>query len=551
MLDCKSLGLFVAGVLLTCAAPVGAQIVPGSGQELTELNDNFEDANWLFNLNLPKASTNIDKVDRQPAGYSANGMWFESTYRGTPDFVKRVETPPGGLPGSHGAMAMQTLYSGVPGKLSQKFQQDDLLANVSQKLGFMIPAAWTPSYVVRVYLPPFEAWEQRNGSSFGFRADCQTILEKPTRVGRFFRTGGMHKEMEQYWPGFFIQFNAKNHPQHLTQNSATILIRSGERGEDIPGPTITQTGWWTLGMTITPDGKVHYYGHPGVANLTHRDHLYSNFPYGYKCLQTSTYFFNIVNQDDGRTWSTRWIVDDPKVFVATRPYSPQTAQTKVPAQPVSQTRPATPESAPAATPVTTPAITQPAILAVPKPVAPTPAAAIPATQAPAVQTPPIPSPAVQSPASNLPPTATTTLDPKPVGGGIPTLQATATPIVAATLPKLNSVPSVRAKSSTTSNSSTTVSTSTLPPLLNVPTPVAPIPVTPTKAADSTPPQSPPALLPDESNNESAPLIAPVISAPVPAPMALPQDDAPMLPMTPPPADTAVPPLQPPAPPTAE
>ena len=28
-----------------------------------------------------------------------------------------------------------------------------------------------------------------------------------------------------------------------------------------------------------------------------------------------TNFYNVVNMDDGRTWSTKWIVDDPKVFV--------------------------------------------------------------------------------------------------------------------------------------------------------------------------------------------------------------------------------------------
>jgi len=26
-------------------------------------------------------------------------------------------------------------------------------------------------------------------------------------------------------------------------------------------------------------------------------------------------FFNIVNMDDGRSWSTEWIVDDPEIFV--------------------------------------------------------------------------------------------------------------------------------------------------------------------------------------------------------------------------------------------
>lgn len=455
----KSLGLLFAAAIFGFQAPVDAQVVPGTGQQLTELGDDFEDPNWNFTLNLPKASTNIDKVDRQPAGYSSNGMWFESTFRGTPDFVKRIDTPEGGLPGSKGAMALQTLYSGIPGQLSNKFQQDDLIANVSQKLGYMLPANWTPSYVVRIYVPPFDQWEQRVGSSFGFRADCQTIINKPTKVGKLFRTGGTSREVEQYWPGFFIQFNGKNHPQYPMQDSATILIRSGERGEDIPGPAITRPGWWTLGMTITSDGKVHYYGHEGVANLTAKDHLYSNYPYGYKCLQTSTYFFNVVNQDDGRTWSTRWIVDDPKVYVATRPYTAPAQTAGVPAQRVSQTTPLAPQGQ-------TPAAATPVVPALPGAGA----------QQPAVQTP------AAQPASIVPP---------------------ATPAAPAA-----------------SNPATTKVNAALPALSQAPSPVIPVKATPA-----------PALLPEDT--EPAPKTAPVISAPAPAPMALPQEDAPVLPPAPP------------------
>lgn len=483
----KSLGLFVvaAAALFGWHAPANAQIVPGTGQQLTELADDFEDENWSFVLNLPKASSNIDKIDRQPAGYSTNGLWFESTFRGTPDFVKRVETPEGGIAGSKGALAMQTLYSGIPGQLSHKFQQDDLIANVSQKMGFMLPANWTPSYVVRVYIPPFEQWEQRVGSSFGFRADCQTIINKPTRVGKLFRTGGTSREIEQYWPGFFIQYNAKTHPQHQTENSATILIRSGERGEDIQGPVITHSGWWTLGMTITPDGKVHYYGHEGVANLSSRDHLYSNYPYGYKCLQTSTFFFNIVNQDDGRTWSTRWIVDDPKVYVATRPYTPPTQTAQLPTQPVSQTKPIAPAT-PAA-PATAAPVANPIAPTVPtKPILP------PATPAaPALQTVPA-TPA--APQLQTVPAAPKTEGAKPA--------------------ELKAEPAKELPSP---------ATSALPPLSATPNPV-----TPAKAGNL-PPEPAPALLPEEPG--TAPLTAaPVIPTPSPAPQALPQDDAPMLPM---------------------
>ena len=503
-----SLGLAVVASLLGWQMPTQAQVVPGSGQRIIEVGDDFEDPNWTYTFNLPKASSNIDKVDRQPGGFSSNNMWFESLYRGTPDFVKRIETPAGGIPGSKGAMALQTLYSGIPGQLSNKFQQDDLIANVNQKLGYMLPASWTPSYVARIYVPPFEDWEKRVGSSFGFRADCQTIINKPTKAGKFFRTGGTTREIEQYWPGFFFQYNAKNHPQHPDKNTATILIRSGERGEDIPGPAILHEGWWTLGMTITPDGRVHYYGHEGVANLTAKDHLYSNFPYGYKCLQTSTYFFNVVNQDDGRSWSTRWIVDDPKVYVATGSYTPrqvpQTAQ--VPAQPVSQTKPAQP-----AAPIAVPAV-----------LAPMPAAppAAPAATPPLAPSAPAPIPQLQA----TPQTAT----PMPVQS--PALQATPTTPTAS---KSNVNPLKPLLAQPVVLKPPTEATSSLPPLFKQPSPI-----TPATAAKLDVPESAPGLL-----SELSATAAPAISQSASAPRVLPVDaPIPLSPATP---------ASPPAPSTPE
>ena len=305
--------------------PVHAQVVPGTGQEIIEVFDDFEDPNWSYTLNLPKSSANIDKVERHPSGFSNNRTFLESMYRGTPDFVRRIETPAGGIPGSKGALAMQTLNSGIPGQTSHTFQQDDLIAGVQQKLGYMMPVSWTPSYVCRVYVPPFDKWERRHGSHFGFRADCMTTISTTKSMGRFFKNFGSLKKQEQYWPGFFIQLNMKQMTGQK-EDFATILIRSDDRGHEVNGPKITHEGWWTLGMSFTPDGKVHYYGHEGVANLTAKDHLYSGFPYDYRCEQTSTYFFNIVNQDDGHSWSTRWIVDDPKVYVASGSYRPSIPQ---------------------------------------------------------------------------------------------------------------------------------------------------------------------------------------------------------------------------------
>ncbi len=424
---------FFALVFPQLIQPAQAQLVPGTGQQIVEVFDDFEDPTWAFNLNLPKASSNIDKTERHPSGFSNNRLYLESLYRGTPDFVRRIETPPGGLRGSTGSLAMQTLNSGIPGQRSYTFQQDDLIAGVQQKLGYMMPVSWSPSYVCRVYMPPFDQWEQRHGSQFGFRADCTTTINKPSKTGRFFKTSKTTKTLEQYWPGFFVQLNLKQKTGEK-EDSAILLIRSDQNGHEVPGPKITHPGWWTLGMSFTPDGKVHYYAHEGIADLTAKDHLYSNFPYGYHCEQTSTFFFNIVNQDDGRTWSTRWIVDDPKVFVASGTYRPS-----VPAQAAQV--PATPAPQVAAKPVspaTSPATQTPAVAA--QPAAPNqPIAAIPVT--PPVKT------ATAPPATPVPARAVPVIASKPeVISPLLPLPSLSTAPVAITTPTPTTIPEVTPQS---------------------------------------------------------------------------------------------------------
>ena len=309
------LGLIVGTAGTTAAmAQFAYHVVPGRGQKVKEVGDDFEDPEWGYHVNAPKASSNIDHDDRLPAGISLNNRIYESTYRGQPDVIKRIETPAGGLPGSRFSLAMGSRDTGVPGRPSRKMQQDDLLVNVSSIIG-PVPVSKSPSVVVRVFLPPFEKWEKRTGASFGFRAELEGGSMQ-MGSSRFFgkRMRQMH---EAYWPGFFIQFNSKSDGQNK-EDSALLLIRAGERGEDIPGPTITQTGWWTLGMSFTPDGSTHFYASPGVDPLTEKDHIVTTRPYGHTAQQLNTFFFNIVSQDDGRTWSTPWIVDDPALYLYSR-----------------------------------------------------------------------------------------------------------------------------------------------------------------------------------------------------------------------------------------
>ena len=98
-------------------------------------------------------------------------------------------------------------------------------------------------------------------------------------------------------------------------DSAYLTLRAGSRGQDIRGPKITEPGWWTFGMSFTPDGRVHYYAHPGVEDLTEDDYITTQNPYSFRCERMDTLFFNVVSGDNGQ-WSTPWVVDDAQVFIA-------------------------------------------------------------------------------------------------------------------------------------------------------------------------------------------------------------------------------------------
>jgi hypothetical protein len=281
-------------------ATAGTPFVPGAGEFLTDCCDDFESSSWGYRYNHPKSSHEQDENQRGPGGMSSNGIWHEGGKRGTPDLVQRVETPAGGIEGSTGSLLFATKNSGIPGRVSNSQQQDDLLMMVNRKLGRSIPIAWQPSCTVRVYLPPFSEWEDRTGAQFGMRADCRGRNPDGT--------------VEEYWPGMFFLFRSET-SRNIEKDFAKLTIRAGQRGNDVRSLDINEPGWWTLGMSFTADGQVHYYASPGVDDLTADDFLMSSFPYGMRCQVFNNFFFNVANWDNGRTWSTQWVIDDPKVFV--------------------------------------------------------------------------------------------------------------------------------------------------------------------------------------------------------------------------------------------
>lgn len=306
----------LAGVVaLWSAESASAQgVIPGSGKRINQVGDDFEDEKWDWVVNGQKASKEQDEQIRQPLGFSTNKRWFESPKRGQPDILRRVKTPPGGIVGSKGSLLIQTVNSGVPNFKSFKMMQDDLVLSSASRIG-MLSVARTPQAVTRIYFPPFKQWENRTGTHFGYRIDLKTTKFEAQQSNRFMRTySTMVPTTEPYWPGFFIEFHSESDAKYK-EDAARIIIRGNHLGREVPSKYITE-GWWTFGMSVTPDGQVHYYAGEGVDDLKATDYLYSSRPYGNSAEKFATQFFNVCNKDDGRTWSTGFIIDDPAIYVA-------------------------------------------------------------------------------------------------------------------------------------------------------------------------------------------------------------------------------------------
>lgn len=306
--------LVVAGTLCVAVQVRSApaqRVVPGTGTQIDYVGDTFEDPKWTFVQKGPKSSDEQDEQSRFPLGYSLNKRWFEGPERGYPDELKVVPTPENGLDGSEYALLIRTLNSGVPNRISNDLQQDDLIVDCISRLGSSIPVSEVPNCVVRVYLPSDDQWENRTGPHFGFRAGVTTTTYKSSG-GRFMSSS--QATAEPYWPGMWIHYRRPSDRKEGLA-PAFVKVRGNRQGRDFHVLDIQEFGWWTLGMTLTPDGQVHYYASPGVDPLTEDDYLTSQFPYSFHAERFRTFFFNICNRYDGRTWSTPFVIDDPQLFL--------------------------------------------------------------------------------------------------------------------------------------------------------------------------------------------------------------------------------------------
>lgn len=303
---------------------VNAQVVPGTGTLIEHVGDDFEDPDWSFVHNFPKGSRENNDRTNGPSGYSTNGRFIEGPERGQPDHMQIVPTPAGGLPGSRQALWVSTLHSGVPGQNTNTVEQDDLIAICPQLLGTNIRPSESPNCVVRVFFPEPERWEKRNGPHFGFRLGCRTTAPQE---GEGFLGLGSPMGPEPYWPGIWVHYR---HTADRTGPAGTafLTVRGDANGRDIRAGDMDQFGWWTFGISATPDGQVHYYAKRGVGNLTAADRLSSQYPYGFRTEQVTSFFFNFCNLNDGKTWSTPIVIDDPQLYLVNPTRVLQTVEQK-------------------------------------------------------------------------------------------------------------------------------------------------------------------------------------------------------------------------------
>ncbi|MDC0936348.1 hypothetical protein OAS39_08675 [Pirellulales bacterium] len=289
----------------------GRAVVPGTGSFIDYVGDDFEGENWNFVHRHPKSSREQDDRLRSPRGKSQNGRWSEGPERGQPDTIRIIDTPPGGPIGSKKALLLQTLHSGIPGYNTRDVQQDDLIAEIVPRLRGGIPVSETPSFVVRIFLPEFDRWENRSGPHFGIRGSCTAMVSEQKT---FLFSSRTSTTQEPYWPGMWIHFRSES-GKKFNEDSAYIAIRGDKMGRDYRAKEIDRTGWWTFGMTFTPDGSVHYYAKPGLDDLTAADHLDSQYPYSYQARQFRSFFFDVCNFNNGQSWSTPFVIDDAELYV--------------------------------------------------------------------------------------------------------------------------------------------------------------------------------------------------------------------------------------------
>jgi hypothetical protein len=206
-----------------------------------------------FGLVVAFASLGHPSIAGVPGGSLVEGVSDEC------DTVNPIWTPglrgfPEYLSSQNGLLSIRSIDNGDDPYPSA----EDMITTYSDQIGRSLVAAEKPSVVTWLWLPPFNEWPTGvNASGFrewlGFRVTAYDA-DLPENNGL-------------YWPGIYIATD---------DNGPCLIARVGDGyAPDVTIGRISTSGWWTLGIAFSDDGRTEYYAAPGQVTLTSANLLHT------------------------------------------------------------------------------------------------------------------------------------------------------------------------------------------------------------------------------------------------------------------------------------
>ena len=249
----------------------------------------------------PRAATSRMNNSAARAAFRATACGTKARKRGTPDVVKRVATPPGGIEGSTGALLFATKYSGIPGTISNEQQQDDLLMMFDRRLGRSISMSLAA---------------ELHGARLPAAVRTVGEAQRPVvrHAGRLPRPQAGRQHRKPIGPACSCcsatqtaRASRKTSPSSRSAPARAATTSAASRSYE--------PGWWTLGMSFSPDGQIHYYASHGVDDLTADDYLdVAVSRTASAACRSTTSSSTWPTGTTAASWSTQWVIDDPKIL---------------------------------------------------------------------------------------------------------------------------------------------------------------------------------------------------------------------------------------------
>lgn len=237
---------------------------------------------------------------------AVNPIWGPGL-RGMPEFLSI----------QNGALSMRSIDNGDDPYPSA----EDMTSTYTDQIGRSLDASERPSAVTWVWLPPFQEWPTGVNAS-GFREWLGFRVTAHDANLQF--TGGL------YFPGIYVS----------TDDAGPCLIaRVGDGyAEDVTIGRISVSGWWTLGLSWSDQGRTEFYAAPGRVALTNENLLHTTPTFSDPEANRS------IDQLVGNFWALRmtypptgqlspnWLIDFDRVYVGVTPAMPTLALRKSGAQ---------------------------------------------------------------------------------------------------------------------------------------------------------------------------------------------------------------------------